>query len=57
MQADSAEMLHVWMTALHKSIGAAIQFNRLNDGPMNRSGAAGSAVSDSLPGAGNFKKM
>lgn len=44
-------MLHCWMNALQKSIGAAIQFNKL-DSVSPKDGLYGS-----LPGAGNFKKM
>ena len=50
MQADTAEMLNLWISALHKNIDAAIQYNK-NDNLKFGS------IGDTLPGAGHVKKM
>ncbi len=50
LQADSAEILHQWISALHKGIGAAINCGQLNK--LDQLTPVGS-----LPGASNFKKM
>lgn len=48
LQADSAELMNVWISALHKSIFAAIQYNR-NELKIDSELP--------LPGAGHAKKM
>lgn len=53
LQADSAEILHQWISALHKGIGAAINCGQLSKLDQSTPGSLGS----SLPGASNFKKM
>lgn len=50
LQSDSAELMSMWIAALHKSIDAAIQYNRCDQLRLD-------TLSDSLPGAGQTKKM
>lgn len=50
LQADSAEIMHAWMTALHRLIGAAIQDHREQDKNIN-------VFANALPGARKIKKM
>lgn len=50
LQADSAEILHQWISALHKGIGAAINCGQLSK--LDQLTPVGS-----LPGASNYKKM
>lgn len=50
LQADSAEILNAWISALHGRIGAAIQDYKERDNSMN-------AVNDTLPGAKRIQKM
>lgn len=50
LQADSAEILNAWISALHGRIGAAIQNYKDRDNTL-------SAVNDNLPGAKRIQKM
>lgn len=53
LQADSAELMNIWITALHKCIDAAIQYNRCDNLKFDSE----NMLSDSLPGAGHIRKM
>lgn len=53
LQSDTAELMNMWIAALHKSIDAAIQYNRYDHLKFD----SDSMLGDTLPGAAHTKKV